>query len=128
MTSYKGISFPFRFNSKGGVTSNELSPIDFSRIFESIRQIIFTRKRERVMLADKGTDAETALFEPSDDLTEMGILRHEIMKAIDEQEDRVSVNDVYVSEITIGDEVKLLVEVDAHIIKFMQDEKFQIVI
>jgi phage baseplate assembly protein W len=128
MATYKGISFPFRFNSKGGVATSELTPDDFSRIRESLEQIIFTRKNERIMLRDKGTKAADTLFENADDITELGILRHDVMKSIEEQEDRVLVNDVTVEPIDVDGEPKILVEIDAHIVKFMVDERFQIII
>lgn len=125
MATFKGMSFPFRFNSKGGVTTSELTPEDHSRIYESIKQIIFTRKNERIMLNDFGTNAQDAVFEPTDDVTEMGILRYEIMQALEENEPRILVNDVTVTAI---DEISILVTVDAHIVKFMTDATFSITI
>lgn len=128
MVVFKGIAFPFRFNSKGGVSTSELSPNDYSRIYESIYQIILTRKNERIMLNDIGTNSSEAIFEATDDLTQMGILRHEIIKALSEQENRISVNDVSISSIYDEEskETKILVVINAYIIKFMTNEQFAI--
>jgi phage baseplate assembly protein W len=122
MEQYKGISFPFRFNSRGGVQTSTLTPYDFSRIRESITQIVMTAKKERVMLNDFGTNAENSVFENLDDATEAGILRHEIMKAIEEQEDRVAVNECSILTEEEDGVPYVLVVLDIHIIKFMRDE------
>jgi phage baseplate assembly protein W len=128
MAIMKGISFPFRFNSKGGVTTSQLQPDDYSRIFESIYQIILTRKNERIMLNDFGTDATQALFFPTDDLTELGILRFEIEKALEEQEERITINDITATPTFFEDsrETKIVVVIDAYIVKFMTDATFSL--
>jgi phage baseplate assembly protein W len=126
MEQYKGISFPFRFNSRGGVQTSTLTPHDFSRIYESITQIVMTLKKERVMRVEFGTNAEYSIFESLEDATEVGILRHEVMKAIEEQEDRVRINDCLVSLVDEDDSKKVILTLDVHIIKFMRNEAVQI--
>jgi uncharacterized protein len=116
---YKGISFPFRFNSQGRVEKSELTHDDFSRIKESIIQILFTFKMERIMLTDFGS-TRGAIFDPLDDMTDRALLKHEIQQAIEKYEDRVDVNnvEVYTDESKEG---TLIVVLDLHIVKFVKD-------
>lgn len=120
METYKGISFPFRFNSRGGVTTSELTPQDFSRIYDSIRQIVFTKKNERVMMTGFGTEAGDYVFEALEDPTEQGIFKHELTKAIEEYEDRVGVDQVNIFFDDEQGESAVIVEIQATIIKFMK--------
>lgn len=119
---YKGISFPFRFDSKGGVATSVLTPNDYSRISESIHQIIFTRKYERIMKPNFFTPAETFLFEPTDDETAIGEFIYDVTNALEEFEDRITVNDIHVHVTEEGGEEKINVLIDARIVKFMRDE------
>ena len=116
---YQGISFPFRFNSQGRVEKSKLTHDDFSRIKESIHQIIFTFHMERVMNTEFGVP-RMSVFQSLDDITDQAILKHEIRKAIEKHEDRVEVNDIRIY--TDGEnEGTLIVELDLHIIKFLKD-------
>lgn len=116
---YQGISFPFRFNSLGKVEKSKLTYDDFSRIKESIHQIIFTFQMERIMNTGFGVP-RMSIFQSLDDITDQAILKHEIRKAIERHEDRVEVKDirVYTDEQNEG---TLIVELDLHIIKFLKD-------
>lgn len=122
---YKGISFPFRFNSSGGVATSELSHTDFSRIEESIYQILFTEMKERIFKTEFGTKLKRQVFEVDGDITQIAILRHEIEKAIDTFEERVAVNDIRIYTVD-EEEGKLFIELDVHIIKFMKDVTLQL--
>lgn len=119
VNTYKGVSFPFRFNSRGGVAMSELTHSDFSRIRESIHQILFTHYMERVMNLDFGTD-RGMLFYPTDDITELSIIQYKITEAIEKFEDRVEVNSCEVFADT-ENEGTVIVSLDLHIIKFVKD-------
>jgi phage baseplate assembly protein W len=121
---YKGISFPFRFNSQGRVERSQLTPSDFSRIRESIAQILLTFKNERIMNGEFGS-IRGAIFDPIEDITDVAILQSEVQTAIEENEDRVIVNDVRVYT-EPGDTGKIVVDIDVHIIKFMKDAELTV--
>jgi len=61
---YRGISFPFRFNALGGLTSSTVDMDDPAHILESVRQIVGTRQGERVMRPEFGADADDLVFSP----------------------------------------------------------------
>lgn len=121
---YKGISFPFRFGSSGGVAKSILTHSDFSRIKESITQILFTYQNERVMNNLFGSPRQY-VFENLDDVTERALFRHEIVKAIETYEDRVEVIEcrLYPDPTKEG---TLIVSLDLHIIKFVKDVTLQL--
>lgn len=117
---FKGISYPFRFGSTGGIAKSELSVDDQSRIYESIYQIIFTYKNERVNANDFGSNIRKYLFEPFDDITTLSLIKFDITKAITEQEPRVEVIDVRVY--TEPDEdSKIYIDLDLLIIQFSKE-------
>lgn len=64
-------------------------------IHESIRQILGTRKGERFLRPDFGSNLQKLIFEPNDRVL-YGLIRHEVMTAIDEWEPRVIVTGVLV--------------------------------
>ena len=91
---YKGISFPFRFNSSGGVTTSTTSPEDLSHIEESVEQIIRTKMYERIMELDFYCDVDPSLFENMEDATNQGLLAFNIREALNKNDDRIDVEDV----------------------------------
>lgn len=121
--SYKGISFPFRFGVGGGVQKSELTPEDFSRIRESIHQIIFTYLKERVNENHIGSRLKEYLFESYEDINTLGLIKFEVEKAISEQEPRVNVLDVRVYTLP-GEEGKIYIDVDVEIIQFATEATF----
>lgn len=122
---YKGISFPFRFGASGGVATSKLSYDDFSRIEESIRQIVFTTVGERIYKAEFGTELRHHMFEVNGDITDMAILGHKIKQALMRFEDRIEVLNVKVYTSPTEDST-MYIEVDAKIIKFQRTETFKI--
>lgn len=118
---YKGVAFPFSFNSRGGVSTSILSPNDYSRIKESITHIITTRKKESPMRPDFGTNADNYIFEDFDDETTLGMLRYELEEAIERAEPRVSLQNVEAWQ--DKETGQIFVEVEIEIIKFQITEK-----
>ena len=116
----KGISFPFRFGSSGGVVKSKLTHSDFSRIRESLHQIILTFVKERRMRTEFGSTVNQYIFEITGDETSMAMMSHEMKKAIDKHEPRVIVNSVKVTTLD-EDEALVQIELDIHIIKFVKD-------
>lgn len=120
---YKGIAFPFNFNSRGGVSTSVLSPDDYTRIKESITHIITTRKQEVPMKPEFGTNADDWTFEDFDDETNIGMLRAELEEAIESAEPRVALTNMKAWR--NGDET-VTVEVEIQIIKFQITETVQV--
>jgi len=75
---FTGISFPFRFDGRGGVATSTTSITDFSHIKESIMQIILTQVGERRMEPDFGSEVRDHLFTMVDDETDIAILKFKI--------------------------------------------------
>lgn len=86
---YKGISFPFR----KGSTQYPAEATDGTLIKESLKQLIQTSKKERVMRPDAGTNAWGYLFEENDEVLE-ALIRADINAIVSKYEPRVKLIDV----------------------------------
>lgn len=104
MVGYKGISFPFRIGQKGGVVMSGTSDMEVQHIIESIKQILLTRKGERVNEPEFGADLYHVIFENLDE-TLLNVLTFKIQDALQRWEPRIEVNDVYIIEQEGGVEV-----------------------
>jgi len=90
----KGLRFPFAFQRRsGGAQVSTATSSNHAHIHESIRQILGTRKGERLMRPDFGTRLHELVFEPNDQLL-YGLLRHEVIEALEQWEPRVIITDV----------------------------------
>lgn len=118
MLSYKGIAFPFKIDGRGGVAASELSYDSINHIKESIEQIILTYPGERVMEPDFGCRLTDFVFENITDAHITAMIKFEIERAITQWEPRVSVQEIIVSTITEGDDVKLLVDIYIYILQY----------
>jgi len=65
-------------------------------IADSIRNIIFTRKGERVMQPDFGSRLYWILFEPMDTET-ANLIGEEIFQALEDEEDRITIDTIKVT-------------------------------
>lgn len=117
---YKGISFPFGFGANGGVRTSILTPEEHDRIYQSIYQILFTYKRERVNNAEIGSRLREYIFESYDDINTRALIKHEVEKAIEEQEPRVEVLDVRVYTLE-DEEGKIFIDIDVLILQFASE-------
>lgn len=90
---YKGISYPFRINSKGGVTMSTTSNIDSTHIRESIEQVFKTNFLERPMEGgDIYTSVSMLLFEPNN-MALQNVLRARIVDDLTRLDDRIEIQD-----------------------------------
>ena len=89
---YMGISFPFR----RGASALPVQATDDDLIKQSIIQIIMTKRGERVMRPDFGTNIISFIFENSDPLLEE-LIRTEVFGAIGRYEPRVVLTNVLVA-------------------------------
>lgn len=90
---YKGISYPFRINSKGGVTMSTTSNIDNTHIRESIEQVFKTNFLERPMEGgDIYTSVSMLLFEPNNTALQ-SVLRARIVDDLTRLDDRIEIQD-----------------------------------
>lgn len=93
----KGLKFPFAFQRRsGGTQVSTATSSDHAHVHESIRQILGTRKGERFLRPDFGTNLHQLVFEPNDHIL-FGLIRHEVMTALDQWEPRIIVRDVAVT-------------------------------
>lgn len=119
-TYHKGIAFPFQFGSSGGVNTSELTPSDYSRIYQSIYQILFTHKDERVNANGFGSRVKDYLFDSLDDVNTLSNIKFEVEKAIEEQEPRVELIDVNVYA-DDENEGTLIINIECQILQFSTD-------
>ncbi len=89
-TTYTGLSFPLRLNSKGGLKMSSTSPTDFSHIEESINQILRTSIGERVVENYFGSSVSYHIFDPTDE-SSYSLIKHEIVEALTKLEPRIEV-------------------------------------
>ena len=80
-SGFKGISFPFRINSTGGVTMSSTSISDVPHITEAIEQILLTKPRERRMEYHFKSDLDLDIFEPND-MSARCLIEHQIREAL----------------------------------------------
>lgn len=123
---YKGISFPFRIDGRGGVATSELTPQNLERIKESIAQIVRTNIGERIMEVTFGSNISRFVFSNLENISTRALLKHELTKAIEKWEKRVVVDNVeiYSSEeytdkygVQVNDGT-FIIEVGITVIKF----------
>lgn len=95
-----GISFPFRFGTKGGVAGigvvrSGTPDAETAHIRESVYQILATEPGERVMEVEFGCRLRDIIFEHLD-LTVVSIIRDRITRALRRWEPRIRVDDITV--------------------------------
>lgn len=117
-----GISFPFRFDGRGGVVKSTTSPDDFSHIDESIAQILLTKVLERPMELQFGSEVHKQLFRNPEDATEIGILEFYIKEALEKFEPRIEVIGVNVYTTTDPDsgETIWMAEIDRKVLRYLK--------
>jgi hypothetical protein len=102
-----GISTPFTIDRGGKVTI-------YNTVFDSVRQailnILMTRKGERVMRPDFGTDALSLVFEGKDD-SNISLLRMMVFDAIQRWEPRAIVNKISGKYIEDSEGLALVIEI-----------------
>jgi uncharacterized protein len=106
MAGYTGISFPFRIGNKGRVVMSTTTDIEIPHIIESIRQILLTRKGERVNQPEFGANLYQLIFENIDE-TLISVLAYKVKEALDLWEPRIEVRDVFITEFDGGIEVTI---------------------
>ncbi|MHB0998532.1 MAG: GPW/gp25 family protein [Armatimonadota bacterium] len=104
----KGLKFPFTFQRRsGGAQVSTATSSDHAHIHESIKQILGTRKGERFMRPEFGTRLHELVFEQNDRLL-FGLIRHEVIEAIDQWEPRVIVSDVIIEADSVDSHLVLV--------------------
>lgn len=93
---FTGISFPFRFDIRGGIATSTTNADDFSHIRESIIQILGTMKGERSYELKFGSEVHKVTFSNIDQKAEQDYLAFLVKEAITEQEPRVEVEGVHI--------------------------------
>lgn len=118
---FKGISFPFRFNGRGGVATSGTSANDFSHIRESIIQILGTRLGERVNELNFGSEVYKVQFEEIDDGISASELKLYVTEAIKTWDKRVTINNIVVEPFSDENGSGFIVAVSFNVSKYMQD-------
>lgn len=108
-SGYKGISYPFRITSRGGVAMSTTSATDPSHIVESIRQIFSTNYLERPMEgAEIYTQVSSSLFEPNDESLQQ-VLKSYIVEDLERLEERIEVEEDDIDfTVELEDDVEVL--------------------
>lgn len=102
------LSFPFRVSNQGGLAkSDAFTP---QHIEDNITQIIATRKGERVMLPNYGTDIPKVLFEGEGNEALINIVLYEMCEVIREFEPRVEINPENISYYMEGSTLNLVIQ------------------
>ena len=92
-SGFTGISYPFRVNSRGGVTTSTTSVSDATHIVESIRQIFGSNYLERPMEGDEiFSQVSASLFEPNDE-TMQYVLKSYMVEDLKRLEERIEVGE-----------------------------------
>ena len=91
-SGFKGISFPFRVSSQGGIVTSTTSSTDPTHIAESIRQIFGTRFLERPMESEIYSTVDTILFEPNDESLQQ-VLKSRMVADLERLEERIEVGE-----------------------------------
>ena len=94
---FRGVSYPFRLGNKGGVVMSSTSYTEVPHIVESLKQILSTRKGERVMEPQFGSLIDTQIFEPNDEASQ-NMIKFQIEEALNEQEPRIEVLNIELEE------------------------------
>lgn len=118
-SGFRGISYPFRINNRGGVTMSTTSKTDPTHIAESIQQILNTNFLERPMEVRVYTTVTALLFEPND-LTLQQVLKSRIASDLARLEERIECDEDGIEfEIeTIDDVEYLYANITYRIIKY----------
>lgn len=87
--SYRRVSFPFRLNNLGGVSTTEQGTTN--HIEENITQILTTLKGERAMLPNYGCEVDFSLFE-NIETPLYNILVRELVQSITSQESQIDLS------------------------------------
>lgn len=91
----RGISFPFRFNSRGGVAISESNYYDDAHTKESITQILLTSIHSREMNPEFGSAIKNTIFQgnnPSYDTIAINYIK----EALARWEPEITVKDVQI--------------------------------
>lgn len=91
-SGYKGISFPFRISSQGGVVMTTTDYSNPTHIEESIKQILSTGYLERVMQPEVYSRVYSALFEPNDSSL-INLLKTRIVEDLERLDSRIVINE-----------------------------------
>ena len=118
---YSGMSFPFRFDGRGGVAKSTTSHNDFSHIKEGIIQVLGTNLGERVMEINFGSEVYKSQFDSIYDEITHSELEFYVRDAIQVWDNRVEVKKVTVTPIDTEEFAGLQVDLDLKAVKYMQD-------
>lgn len=119
---YKGVSFPFRLNNVGRVATSTVEMDNPAHIIESVRQIVGTRRKERVMRPELGADADDLVFSPQSS-SGIQIAIHNIGQQVLRWEKRVDLRRVEIDRI---EDLEADVNVDIRIKVTRQTEEITI--
>jgi phage baseplate assembly protein W len=94
ITGFRGISFPFRVNTKGGIAMSSCDIEEIPHIIESIMQILNTHRLERSMEYHIFSDSDEVVFEPND-VSAHTLLKYDIEQAL-RLDPRIEVTEVLI--------------------------------
>lgn len=92
-TTLKGISFPFRVSSSGGIAMSAVSDTNISHIIEKIKIILTTFVGDRTMEQSWCSQVDTLVFNDNDDSTHT-LLEYHVENALRKLNDIIRVESV----------------------------------
>ena len=118
-SGFTGISYPFRVNSRGGVSMSTTSADDPTHIEESIEQILKTEFLERPMESDIYSSVSSLLFEPNDETLQQ-VLKSRIADDLERLEERIECSEDDIEfEVEVEDDIEYLyAEITYNVIKY----------
>jgi|SRR3712207_2093885 len=121
---FKGISYPFRFDSRGGIALSTTSMNDFTHINEGIEQLIATTVTDRVMELAFGSELKTHIFNLNDETTRSIVSL--IVKEALAKDDRIEVLEVNAYEDESSDGNVVVIDIVYEVIKYRKTTSTQI--
>ena len=127
MANFKGVAFPFKITGGGSVDTSELTHMEYRRIEDSIKQILFTYPGERVMEPEFGCRLRDFVFENVEELNTQSVIKYIIQTAIERWEPRVRVSNIIISPTEVLGEQKLFIDIYAYITQFQTPIRIQVI-
>lgn len=118
---FSGMSFPFRFDGRGGVAKSTTSHNDFSHIKEGIVQVLGTNVGERIMEINFGSEVYKVQFDNIYDELTHSELKFYVKECIQTWDNRVQVKSIDVEPVNTENFAGLLVNLKLTAVKYMQD-------
>lgn len=104
---YKGVSFPFQLNKKGGILLSDTTVDAPIHLTQGLEQLFNTRRNERVMETDYFCPLEETLFEEDESAETM--IKSIMVDAVENLEERVTLEEDDIEIVHLEDGIQAIV-------------------